>query len=102
MGRAEQEARVNLRCVIEVTGSMGTRGSILLGTSEEPCIICPTLSSPGDMKEHLFIGPLPSGQGMPFELLTPLLSQAYACVRVTESTPTDVSEGAGRGSLAQN
>lgn len=49
--------KVNLRCLIELITTMGNRGSVLLGTSEEPCIMRPPIFHPGNIKrQHLFIG----------------------------------------------
>lgn len=58
--RDEQGERVNLRCLIELITTMGNRGSVLLGTSEEPCIMCSPIFHPSNIKrQHLFIGSSP-------------------------------------------
>lgn len=56
----EQGERVNLRCLIDLITTMGNRGSVLLGTSEGPCIMRPPIFHPGNIKrQHLFIGSSP-------------------------------------------
>ena len=71
---------------------MGNTDSVPLGTTEEPYIMHPKTVHPRGHKGAAFIGRLQSAVvKLHLRLLIPLHFQVYACVRMTEKVPIDIS-----------